>query len=278
MASKLKHILNPTTEIPFSHSPCCHSQAALTSSNGWETMFASSVDPDVRQTCVPSPLRPMPEMQEPYPDQYDHRRNHILSSRSQVALSSPPPLQAPPRQYYQASREDYTHTHFEEPDAVSTTRFAAQSMGLAPVYLPACEPLEGGAVTPDYQITKTQFEDSATSQLENYLRVQRVPGQGVFHTYRDGSWIPAEVDGEVVHPVWGLTKAGKARKRLALACFNCRARKTRCEPAQKGCLQCEKRGRSCRWYVICFSRWTMSSNGSQGFGQFCDKPRSSNIY
>lgn len=48
----------------------------------------------------------------------------------------------------------------------------------------------------------------------------------------------------------------------------------RCEPAQKSCLQCEKRGRSCRWYVICFLRWTMTSNGSQGFGQFCDKPRS----
>jgi hypothetical protein len=36
-----------------------------------------------------------------------------------------------------------------------------------------------------------------------YLGVQQVPGQGTFHTYRDGSWFPAEVDGEVVHPVWG---------------------------------------------------------------------------
>jgi hypothetical protein len=147
-------------------------------------------------------------------------------------------------------------------------------MEIALAYLPACEPFEGGAITPDHHITKTELGHSATSQLENYLGVQQVPGQGVFHTYRDGSWIPAEVDGEVVHPIWGLTKAGKARKRLALACFNCGEGKTRREPAQKGCLQCEKRGRSCRWYVICFSRWTMSSNGSQGFGQSCDKPRS----
>jgi len=157
---------------------------------------------------------------------------------------------------------------------VSTTRFALESMEVALVYLPARELFDGDAITPDHRITETQFGQSATSQLENYLGVQQVPEQGVFHTYRDGSRIPAEVDGEVVHPVWGLTKAGKARKRLALACSNCRERKTRCEPAQKGCLQCEKRGRSCRWYVICFSRWTMSSNGSQGFGQFCDKLRS----
>jgi hypothetical protein len=254
MVSKLKHILNTTTDIPFSHSPCRRSQATLTSSNGWETMFASSADPEVRQTWKPSPLRRMPETQEPYPDRYDHRHNHVLSSGSQTALSSPPLLQAPPHQYCQASKEDYTHTHFEEPDAASTTCFVPQSMEVAPVYLPAREPFEGGAITPDHHITETRFGQSATSQLENYLGVQQVPGQGVFHTYRDGSWIPAGVDGEVDHPVWGLTKAGKARKRLALACFNCRARKTRCEPAQKGCLQCEKRGRSCRWYVMCFSR------------------------
>jgi hypothetical protein len=113
----------------------------------------------------------MPEIQEPYPDRYDHRRNPILPSRFQVALSSPPPLQAPPRQYYQASRENHTHTHFEEPDAVSTTRFAPQSMEVAPVYLPAREPFEGGAITPDHHITETEFGHSATSQLENYLGV-----------------------------------------------------------------------------------------------------------
>jgi hypothetical protein len=216
-------------------------------------MFATSTDPDIRQTCVPSPLRPMPEIQEPYPDRYDHPPNHILSSRSQVALSSPPPLQAPPRQYYQASKEDYIHTYFEEPDAVSTTRFAPQSMEVAPVYLPAREPFEGGTIIPDHHTKETQFGHSATPPFENYLGVQQVPGQGVFHTYRDDSWVPTEVDDEVVHPVWGLTKAGKARERLALACFNCRERKTRCEPAQEGCLQCEKRGRSCRWYITCFS-------------------------
>jgi hypothetical protein len=132
-------------------------------------MFGTSADPGVRQTCVPSPLRPMPEIQEPYSDRYDHRRNHMLSSRSQVGLSKSPSLQAQPRQYHQASKEDYTHTHFEEPDAVSTTRFAPQSMEVAPVYLSAREPSEGGAITSDYHITETQFGHSATPQLENYL-------------------------------------------------------------------------------------------------------------
>jgi hypothetical protein len=128
MASGLKHILNPTTEIPFSPPPCCHSQANPTSSNEWENIFAISADPDVRQTCVPTPLRPMPEIQKPCPDRYDQQPNHVLSSGPQMALSIPQSLQAPPRQYYQAFKEDHTHTNLEGPDAVSITRFAPQSI------------------------------------------------------------------------------------------------------------------------------------------------------
>ena len=50
-----------------------------------------------------------------------------------------------------------------------------------------------------------------------------------------------------IPPRWGMTKAGKVRKRLAQACESCRKKKTRCEPRAKRmkCLPCEKTGNSC---------------------------------
>jgi hypothetical protein len=78
-----------------------------------------------------------------------------------------------------------------------------------------------------------------------YLGVESLPGKGTFHLYEDGYRIPTQVDGEAVNPQWGLTKANKPRKRLALACLHCRGKKTRCEPGVNGCLQCVKAKRTC---------------------------------
>jgi hypothetical protein len=139
-------------------------------------------------------------------------RNDVVSGRSQAATPNSLSLRVKPRRNHQASEEDHTHTRFERRDAVSTTHFTPGSLEVVSVYLPPCELLEGGATTPGHQITGAQWRQSVTSQPENYLGVQQVPGQGVFHAYRDGSWIPTAVDGEVVHPLWGLTKTGKARK------------------------------------------------------------------
>lgn len=80
---------------------------------------------------------------------------------------------------------------------------------------------------------------------KRYLGVKDLPGEGTFHLYEDGYRIPTQVDGEVVNPQWGLTKANKPRKRLALACLYCRDKKTRCEPGVNGCLQCVKAKRTC---------------------------------
>lgn len=48
---------------------------------------------------------------------------------------------------------------------------------------------------------------------------------------------------------WGLTKAGKARKRLEQACVSCRKKKTKCEPVSSSskCLPCEKNGIECHF-------------------------------
>ncbi|KAK3707658.1 hypothetical protein LTR37_012006 [Vermiconidia calcicola] len=81
---------------------------------------------------------------------------------------------------------------------------------------------------------------------KKYIGVKEVPGEGSYHLYEGGYRIPTHVDGEQVNPAWGLTKANKPRKRLALACLDCREKKIKCEPGATSCLQCEKAKRTCR--------------------------------
>jgi len=49
---------------------------------------------------------------------------------------------------------------------------------------------------------------------------REIPGKGLCFVYKDGGTCPTVIDGEVVNPMWGTTKAGKARKRLAQACLS----------------------------------------------------------
>ena len=66
----------------------------------------------------------------------------------------------------------------------------------------------------------------------------------------DGSRMKTEIAGERVNPAWGITKAGKPRKRLAQACVACREKKVKCEPAndprEPKCGQCSRLGRVCK--------------------------------
>ncbi|KAH9859449.1 hypothetical protein IAQ61_011230 [Plenodomus lingam] len=73
-----------------------------------------------------------------------------------------------------------------------------------------------------------------------------IPGEGVCYVYEDGTYCRAIIDGEPVNPSWGITKAGKPRKRLAQACLTCREKKIKCEPGFPKCHQCAKSQRVCR--------------------------------
>jgi len=48
---------------------------------------------------------------------------------------------------------------------------------------------------------------------------RQIAGKGFCYVYKDGNTCPTVIDGELVNPLWGTTKAGKARKRLAQACL-----------------------------------------------------------
>ncbi|KAK2782253.1 hypothetical protein FQN52_000986 [Onygenales sp. PD_12] len=88
---------------------------------------------------------------------------------------------------------------------------------------------------------------------QNQLRVAHVvderviEGEGLCYIYSDGSHCPKLIDGELVNSNWGITKAGKPRKRLAQACITCRDKKIKCIPNTPKCEQCQKSGRECRF-------------------------------
>ena len=79
------------------------------------------------------------------------------------------------------------------------------------------------------------------------VREDVVPGEGAVWVYEDGTTCPKVIDGDPVNAEWGVTKAGKPRKRLAIACTSCREKKIKCDPAEPKCVQCEKFGRDCKF-------------------------------
>ncbi len=100
--------------------------------------------------------------------------------------------------------------------------------------------------TPGHQ----QSPQAAENNIKPMARVMGdadVPGQGPSWVYEDGTTCKKIIDGEEVNAQWGVTKAGKPRKRLAIACTTCREKKIKCDPAEPKCVQCEKFGRECRF-------------------------------
>ena len=101
--------------------------------------------------------------------------------------------------------------------------------------------------------TLLDSEESGRSPVNNVKPLPRfigevdVPGEGPSWFYEDGTTCRKVIDGEPVNAQWGVTKAGKPRKRLAIACTTCREKKIKCDPAEPKCVQCEKFGRECRF-------------------------------
>ena len=92
-----------------------------------------------------------------------------------------------------------------------------------------------------------QAADNSVKPTARVVGDADVPGQGPSWVYEDGTTCKKIIDGEEVNAQWGVTKAGKPRKRLAIACTTCREKKIKCDPAEPKCVQCEKFGRECRF-------------------------------
>lgn len=88
---------------------------------------------------------------------------------------------------------------------------------------------------------------TGTHFLPRFVRAAEVSGEGMCYFYDDGTHCKTIIDGEHVNAHWGVTKAGKPRKRLAIACVTCREKKIKCDPDYPRCVQCDKFGRVCKF-------------------------------
>lgn len=109
-------------------------------------------------------------------------------------------------------------------------------------------PTEDNGVTPASKKSRSRAGQptSTTASAPRLLGQRDVPGQGLCYVYEDGTFCKTIIDGEPVNPSWGVTKAGKPRKRLAQACLTCREKKIKCEPNTPKCVQCTKSQRICK--------------------------------
>ena len=102
------------------------------------------------------------------------------------------------------------------------------------------------ALTPGHP-KSLQVAENNVKPMARVVGDADVPGQGPSWVYEDGTTCKKVIDGEEVNAQWGVTKAGKPRKRLAVACTTCREKKIKCDPAEPKCVQCEKFGRECKF-------------------------------
>ncbi|KAJ5148871.1 hypothetical protein N7448_000449 [Penicillium atrosanguineum] len=86
-----------------------------------------------------------------------------------------------------------------------------------------------------------------STTLPHVVDERYIDGEGICYIYADGSHCPKAIEGIPVNANWGVTKAGKPRKRLAQACLTCREKKIKCQPNLPKCDQCQKSGRECRF-------------------------------
>jgi hypothetical protein len=215
-------------------------------------------------TELPQPLRPMQINQGPNsPQFYESRYSPKDSPRTQPPLSRTgwsPRSEAPYREYFPATSRD-TSSSFR-PQLDQHHPMAPPLQRKESDHGTYKESLHSIPSTQQYPASPTTSvaSDSVTSKdslgpkiwtgtqfLPRFVRQAEVPGEGLCYFYDDGTHCKTHIDGEAVNAHWGVTKAGKPRKRLAIACITCREKKIKCDPDYPRCTQCEKFGRVCKF-------------------------------
>jgi hypothetical protein len=103
------------------------------------------------------------------------------------------------------------------------------------------------ALSGDLSSAESGSQKKRSTVLPHVVDERHIEGEGICYIYADGSHCPKAIEGIPVNANWGVTKAGKPRKRLAQACLTCREKKIKCQPKLPKCDQCQKSGRECRF-------------------------------
>ncbi|KAN0080804.1 hypothetical protein V8E54_004008 [Elaphomyces granulatus] len=266
--------LEPGTDTNFQHPKFSQRGQSFTGPN-WK----DSVRPRVNQEQLPPVsqlLTPPPNFGFPSPNLRGHSSS---SERPSMQSSSPdinrrltlPSLQTPPEirgiplathvlNQTNGIYGNYNRTSGQLPsltevgiDSAYITRSDRRSYASRDIHSPSRDirhVSEPNSV--DYHPVQGIAEDLLSSPrkpliLPHVVDERYIPGEGLCYIYADGSHCPKAIDGEPVNASWGITKAGKPRKRLAQACINCREKKIKCQPNLPKCDQCQKSGRECRF-------------------------------
>ena len=239
----IKDILSPGPHAPVNSSY---------TGNWSHNRTASSSHPRADSLYVPGGLHP-PMALHPHSEQNSKfQPSHSgpfevpILNTSPVARHPPQSLAMPPYPSYAEPRRDYSENRSDHQTGQSRTSYFSNSTPTQYAPTSADESQYRSPFGTHDQTQGPPYTPTGSDNRGSYLGIADVPGEGTFYVYENGHRIPTHVDGEQVNPAWGLTKANKPRKRLALACLDCREKKIKCEPGTSSCLQCEKAKRACR--------------------------------
>ncbi|KAH7318688.1 hypothetical protein B0I35DRAFT_479169 [Stachybotrys elegans] len=185
-----------------------------------------------------SPMKPLGEMRTEEDVKIDPNWWH-----EKEALAKEYP-QGPREPYFRSPHDRFHYPAFGGREGMQTYR------GQPPAHPP---PPPSSTTIPAPAETTTTKDGlgpkiwTGTHFLPRFVKADNVPGEGMCFFYDDGTHCKTVIDGETVNAHWGVTKAGKPRKRLAIACVTCREKKIKCDPDYPRCVQCEKFGRVCRF-------------------------------
>ncbi|OQO14099.1 hypothetical protein B0A48_00975 [Cryoendolithus antarcticus] len=191
---------------------------------------------------LPFALQALHDPRRIYPDAHE-RAPELQYAEAQPMRSGPPPVS--PYGPYQHNGRDYMDARHDRPRQQSTSSYITQSVTSPYTPLTSEELAHRASIVSHDRLGHPPFTPTGAESSRKYLGIKDYP-EGSYHVYEGGFRIPTHVDGDTVNPQWGLTKANKPRKRLALACLDCREKKIKCEPGASSCLQCEKAKRICR--------------------------------
>ncbi|KAA8573739.1 hypothetical protein MFRU_001g03270 [Monilinia fructicola] len=194
---------------------------------------------------APTNLGPMPKSPR-YAPRYLHQDSRQGQLPPGTNWSHSDSNRQEPFQPLRAHPDQYRHqSHASRPEHESRP-FSREHAPFARNYMPTpASTAMGEPVTVKDGLgpkiwTGTQF-------LPRFVKQADVAGEGLCYFYDDGTHCKTVIDGEVVNALWGVTKAGKPRKRLAIACITCREKKIKCDPDYPRCVQCDKFGRVCKF-------------------------------
>ncbi|KAK3904296.1 hypothetical protein C8A05DRAFT_31923 [Staphylotrichum tortipilum] len=263
-SSPLDHPLRPTTTSSY-FPPSITSSASQPRS-----MFQDRPQIPALSRVFPGPLSPVPRPEPSRQDsrgeygssspwssiqQHESAREYSLGSREHSSSHHHHHSHSHP--YYPPVLDRYS-THLGRGDDGGRRDYRDPRSGGVPPTTPSGSALNPPA-TPTSSVGGGSSEAppakdglgpkiwTGTHFLPRFVRAAEVPGEGMCYFYDDGSHCKTVIDGEAVNAHWGVTKAGKPRKRLAIACVTCREKKIKCDPDYPRCVQCEKFGRVCKF-------------------------------